>query len=42
MSTSYLESENEVLKYVLRIPLQRKIQDIILGQSDLTSTFISR
>ena len=42
MSTSYLESENEVLEYVLRIPLQRKIQDIILGQYDLTSTFISR
>ena len=41
MSTSYLESENEVLEYVLRIPLQRKIQDIILGQYDLTSTFIS-
>ena len=31
MSTSYLESENEVLKYVLRIPLQRQIHDIILG-----------
>ena len=28
---SYLESENGVLKYVLRIPLQMQIQDIILG-----------
>ena len=31
MSTSYLEYENEVLEYVLRIPLQTQIQDIILG-----------
>ena len=31
ISPSYLESENEVLKYVLHIPLQRQIQDIILG-----------
>ena len=31
MSTSCLESENEVLKYVLRIPFHRQIQDIILG-----------
>ena len=30
-STSYLESENEVLKYVLRIPIRRQIQDIIVG-----------
>ena len=28
MSTSYLEYENDVLKYVLRIPLHRQIQDI--------------
>ena len=26
----YLKSESEVLKYVLRVPLQRQIQDIIL------------
>ena len=41
MSTSYLESENEGLKYALRIHLQKQIQGIILGQSEVTSTFIS-
>ena len=40
--TSYLEFENEVLQeYVLRLPLQRQVQDIILGYSESTSTFIS-
>ena len=37
ISASCLESENEVLqKYVLRIPLQRQVQDIILGYSEPT------
>ena len=27
----YLKSESEVLKYVLRVPLQTQIQGIILG-----------
>ena len=41
--TSYLEFENEVLQeYVLRLPLQRQVQDIILGYSEPTSAFISR
>ena len=41
ISTSCLESENEVLeKDVLRIPLHRQVQDIILGYSEPTSTFI--
>ena len=42
ISTSYLESENEVLqKYVLRIPVQRQVQDITLGYLEPTSTSIS-
>ena len=42
ISTSCLESENVVLhKYVLRRLLQRQVQDIILGYSEPTSTFIS-
>ena len=41
ISTSCLESENVVLhKYVLRRLLQRQVQDIILGYSEQTSTFI--
>ena len=41
--TSCLESENEVLQdYLLRVSLKRQVQDIILGYSEPTSTFISR
>ena len=40
ISTSCLESENEVLKdYLLRLPIQRQVQVIILGHSESTSTF---
>ena len=43
VSTSCLESENKVLQdYVLRLSLQRQVQDIILGYSEPTLTFISR
>ena len=43
VSTSCLESENEVLQdYVLRLPLQRQVQDIIVRYSAPTSTLISR
>ena len=42
ISTSCLESENEVLqKYVLRIPILKQVQDIILGYSEPASTFTS-
>ena len=43
ISTKCLESENEGLQdYVLGLSLQRQVQDIILGYSELTSIFISR
>ena len=42
ISTSWLEFENEVLQeYVLRLPLQRQVQDIILAYSEPTSTLTS-
>ena len=42
VSTSCLESENKVLQdYVLRLSLHRQVQDIILGYSEPTLTFIS-
>ena len=43
VSTSCLESENEALQnYVLRLPLQMQVQDIILGYYEPTSTFLFR
>ena len=43
ISTSWLEFENEVLQeYVLRLPLQRQVQDIILAYFEPTSTLTSR
>ena len=43
ISTSCLESENQVLQdYVLPLPLQRQVQQIILGYSEPTSAFTSR
>ena len=43
ISNNCLKPEIEVLQdYVLRLPIQRQVQDIILGYSELTSTFISR
>ena len=43
VSTSCLESENEVLQnYVLRLPLQTQVQDIILEYYEPTSTFLFR
>ena len=43
ISNNCLKPEIEVLQdYVLRLPIQRQVQDIILGYSEPTSTFISR
>ena len=43
ISTSLIEFENEVLQeYVLRLPVQRQVQDIILAYSEPTSTLTSR
>ena len=43
ISNNCLKPEIEVLQdYLLRLPIQRQVQDIILGYSEPTSTFISR